>query len=66
MIVYKNDKGIRVLNKINFNNKIDLKNLDFPNISLKNEKEFQEFIEYLKIFMKIIGNLKMKLIHQLS
>ena len=48
MIVFKNDKGIRVLNKINFNNKIDLKNLDFPNLSLKNEKEFQEFIEYSK------------------
>ena len=48
MIVFKNDKGIRVLNKINFNNKLDLKNLDFPNLSLKNEKEFQEFIEYSK------------------
>ena len=38
MIVFKNDKGISVLNKINFNNKIDLKNVDFPNINLKNEK----------------------------
>lgn len=48
MIVFKDDKGIRVLNKINFNNKLDLKNLEFSNLSLKNEKEFQEFIEYLK------------------
>ncbi len=48
MIVFKNDKGIRVLNKINFNNKIDFKNLDFPNLRLKNKKEFQEFIEYSK------------------
>ena len=48
MIVFKNDKGIRVLNKINFNNKMDLNNFDFPNLSLKNEKEFQEFIEYSK------------------
>ena len=48
MVVFKNDKGIRVLNKISFNNKIDLKNLDFPNLKLKNEKEFQEFIEYSK------------------
>ena len=48
MIVFKDDKGIRVLNKINFNNKIDLKKLDFQNLSLKNEKEFQEFIEYSK------------------
>ena len=48
MIVFKDDKGISVLNKINFNNKIDLKNLDLPNLDLKNEKEFQEFIEYSK------------------
>jgi hypothetical protein len=48
MIVFKKDKGISVLNKINFNNKIDLKNLDFSNLSLENEKEFQEFIEYSK------------------
>ena len=48
MIVFKDDKGISVLNKINFNNNIDLKNLDFLNLSLKNEKEFQEFIEYSK------------------
>ena len=47
MIVFKNDKEIRVLNKINFNKKMDLKNLKFQNLSLKNEKEFQEFIENL-------------------
>ncbi|MDC0863745.1 hypothetical protein OAP88_02725 [Candidatus Pelagibacter sp.] len=48
MIVFKNDKEIRVLNKINFNKKMDLKNLKFQNLSLKNEKEFQELIENLK------------------
>lgn len=48
MIVFKNDKEMRVLNKINFNKKMDLKNLKFQNLSLKNEKEFQEFIENLK------------------
>jgi hypothetical protein len=48
MIVFKNDKEIRVLNKINFNKKMDLKNLKFQNLSLKNEKEFQQFIENLK------------------
>ena len=48
MIVFKNDKEIRVLNKINFNKKMDLKNLKFQNLSLKNEKEFQKFIENLK------------------
>ena len=48
MIVFKNDKEIRVLNKINFNKKKDLKNLKFQNFSLKNTKEFDEFIETLK------------------
>jgi hypothetical protein len=48
MIVFKNDKEIRVLNKINFNKKMDLKNLKFQKLSLKNEKEFEEFTEILK------------------
>ena len=48
MIVFKNDNEIRVLNKISFNKKIDLKNLKFQNLTLKDEKEFQEFIESLK------------------
>ena len=48
MIVFKNDKEIRVLNKINLNKKMDLKNLKFQNLSLKSGKEFQEFIENIK------------------
>ena len=48
MIVYKNDKEIRVLNKINFNKKMDLKNLKFQNLTLKNQEEFKEFIKKLK------------------
>ena len=48
MIVFKNDKEIRVLNKINFNKKIDLKNLKFENLSLKNENEYDDLIENLK------------------
>jgi hypothetical protein len=48
MIVFKDEKEIRVLNKINFNNKTDLKNLKFQNLTLKNKKEFEEFIENLK------------------
>ena len=46
MIVFKNEKGVKVLNKINFNKKIDIQNLNFSNLSLKNENEFQELIEY--------------------
>ena len=47
-IVFKNDDEIRVLNKINFNEKIDLKNLRFQNLSLNNDKEKEIFIENLK------------------
>ena len=48
MIVFKNNKEIRVLNRINFNKKMDLKNLKFQNLNLNNENEFQELIENLK------------------
>ena len=48
MIVFKDKKGISVLNKINFNKKKDLKNLKFTNLSLKDEKEFKQLIENLK------------------
>ena len=47
-IVFKNDDEIRVLNKINFNEKIDLKNLRFQNLRLGNNKELEEFTENLK------------------
>ena len=47
-IIFKNGKNIRVLNKINFKNKIDIKNLSFENINFNNEKEIQIFIENLK------------------
>jgi len=48
MIVFKNNEEIRVLNKISFNKKMDLKNLKFKNFGLKNDKEFEEFTENLK------------------
>jgi hypothetical protein len=47
-IVFKNSKETRVLNKINFNKKIDLKNLSFNKLSLNDEKEIEEFISNLK------------------
>tara|TARA_B100001093_G_C26781027_1_gene994625 strand:- start:584 stop:1567 length:984 start_codon:yes stop_codon:yes gene_type:complete len=48
-IVFKNNDEIKVLNKINFNNKLNLKNLKFENLSLKNEKEYEKLIENLKV-----------------
>jgi hypothetical protein len=47
-IIFKNDKNIRVLNKINFNEKIDLKNLKFEKLSLNDDKEIEKFTENLK------------------
>ena len=48
MIIFKNNKEIRVLNKINFNQKMDLKNLKFQNLSLDRDNEIKKFIEDLK------------------
>ena len=48
MIVFKNDKEIRVLSKINFNEKMDIRNLKFQNFSLKNEKKLKRLMGNLK------------------
>jgi len=42
-IIFKNDDEVRILNKINFNKEIDLKNL-----RLKNNEEIEDFTEKLK------------------
>ena len=47
-IIFKNNEQIRVLNKINFNKKIDLKNLNFKNINLDDDKKIEKFTENLK------------------
>ena len=47
-IIFKNNDEIRVLNKINFKEKIDIKNLSFKNINFNNEIELKKLIENLK------------------
>ncbi len=47
-IIFKNNEEIRVLNKINFNKKIDIKNLSFKNISLNDDQEIEKFVRNLK------------------
>tara|TARA_B100000902_G_scaffold333000_1_gene331278 strand:- start:1068 stop:2132 length:1065 start_codon:yes stop_codon:yes gene_type:complete len=47
-IVFKNEDEIRILNKIKFNDKMDLKNLRFQNLKLTNKKEIKKFTENLK------------------
>jgi len=47
-IIFINDDETRVLNKISFNEIIDLKNLSLKNVSLKSDIEIKEFIKSLK------------------
>ncbi len=49
MIVFKNDKKIRVFNKIVFNQQKNLKNLNFKDINFNNISEVNLLIENLKI-----------------
>ena len=51
-IVFKNKNEIRVLNKINFNGKKDLKNLKLKNVNLDYKTEIEEFIKNLKVIFE--------------
>ena len=48
MIIFKNNEEIRVINKINFNKTMDLKNLKFKSLNFNNNKVIKEFIENFK------------------
>ncbi len=47
-IIFKENNTIKVLNKINFNQEEDLKNISFQNLNLDNYKEANKLIESLK------------------
>ncbi len=49
MIVFKNNKETRVLNKINFNSKTDLKNFTLDYLNLDNDIKIKKFIEQFKL-----------------
>ena len=49
MIVFKNNNKIRVFSKIFFNKKNNLKNLNYKEFKLDNEKEILKFIDNLKL-----------------
>ncbi|MDA9733043.1 hypothetical protein N9U63_00160 [Candidatus Pelagibacter sp.] len=49
MIVYKNNNKIRVFNKIFFNQKNNLKNLNFSEVNFNNEEDIFKFIDKLKL-----------------
>ena len=50
MIVFKNNKKIRVFNKISYNKKNNLKNFYFKEINFNNEQEVIRLINNLKVF----------------
>ena len=47
-IIFKENNTIKVLNKINFNQKEDFKNISFQNLNIDNYKEADKLIESLK------------------
>ena len=49
MIVFKDNNKIRVFNKIFFNKKNNLKNLNFIDVNFNNEEEIFKFIDKLKV-----------------
>ena len=58
MIVFKNNKELRVLNKINFNGKMDLKNLKFQNFNIGSKNKVEELTENLKSIYENYWKLK--------
>ena len=47
-IIFKNNDEINILNKIKFDEKIDLKNLKYKDLKLNDDKENEELVESLK------------------
>ena len=47
-IIFKKDNTIQVLNKINFNQEEDLKNISFQNLNIDNDQEADKLVESLK------------------
>ena len=50
MIVFKDDNKIRVFNKIFFNQKKNIKNLNYTEVNFDDEEELFKFIDNLKLF----------------
>ena len=47
-ILFKSDDSIKVLNKINLNEKKYLRNIEFQNLKLNNNSKIEEFTNDLK------------------
>ena len=51
-IIFKKNKNIKLLNKININNKKDFKKIEIKKINFENPNEVKKFIENLKIIFE--------------
>jgi hypothetical protein len=49
MIIFKKNEEIKILNKINLNQKMDIKNLKFDNLNLDKNDELEKLINKLKM-----------------
>jgi len=49
MIIFKKNQEIKILNKINFSETMDVKNLKFNNLNLNKNDELEKLIKNLKI-----------------
>ena len=49
MIIFKKNQEIKILNKINFSETMDVKNLKFNNLNLNKSDELEKLIKNLKI-----------------
>ena len=48
LIIYKDDKEIKILSKINLNNSLKINNQKYSKIDLNNKKDFEKILEDLK------------------
>ena len=58
MIVFKDNNKIRVFNKIFFNQKNNLKNLNYNELNFNNEEEMLKFIDNLKLVYEDLWKLQ--------
>ena len=58
MIIFKNNQGIRVLNKIVFNKNKNIKNFKFKNLNLNNLNHLDKFIKNQKLVFEDYWKLK--------
>ncbi len=49
-LIFKNEKNVRILSRINVKDNVSLKNQSFSDIDFNNDEQIQEMINFLKVF----------------